>query len=339
MFSIRIARVVLVFAALLAVSAQGEPARSNAPPGLTTHVYDVRDLLIVIPDFNSHPDLRRSTVPPATQPTTQPTRDQLVDALKRSVQVILAGAPGASVCEMEGQLVVTAPADRQERLARALAAARQARRAQVSVEIKFLKLTSAAVAALDAPLRDKIDAALMQDRQALMLTPTQVDALSKAGQTLVAAPRITLFQNQRAYVRVQSDLTYVSGFSVTSAPDGSHHYDPKLSSVAPGVLADIRAGIAPDQSAISLNLRVQMASLLGIKEQPAPGARPQDKLIVQVPDLRVQETQCLLTLAPDQWALLRVADAIPTTMPPDTHAFVLVKPMVLPLEIHQNSSP
>jgi beta-lactamase regulating signal transducer with metallopeptidase domain len=123
------------------------------PANTLTRVYDVRDLLVDIPDytppdFEPHevPTTRRSvaTETPASKPSTQTYRDAATRLMADITGTIdtrswrnNAGSVG-SIQELQGQLIVTQTARNHERIMEKLQAMRGARGVQVTLETRIL---------------------------------------------------------------------------------------------------------------------------------------------------------------------------------------------------------
>ena len=304
---------------------------------LVIRAYDVRDLLIVIPDFSDAPDFRlAATTQPTTAPATQPaevTRQKLVDDLKRSMQVLLAETAGATVIEKDGQLLIAAPADRHDRIATALDAVRKLRAAQISIETRVITVSNAAIQKLDPAIRVAMDSAILQDRQGVPFDEAQVTALLKGINSdgnagLLTAPRVTVFHGQHAYVQVSTSRAYIRELKVI-VKDGKRAFDSVIDTFDSGVLVDVSAYAAVDGSAVSLEARVEVAQLLGITDHPAPGTKPEEKAIIQVPDGRVFELKRTVTLPTGQSALYKLPAVPAEKASPDQQTFVLFKASVV----------
>lgn len=81
--------------------------------------------------------------------------------------------------------------------------------------------------------------------------------------TLVDAPRITLFNGQRAYVLVSTQRAYVSNLTPIVST-GVSSFAPTVSIVQSGVLLDVQATVSADRKYVTLTLRPQLATLLDL---------------------------------------------------------------------------
>ncbi|MCC6424751.1 MAG: hypothetical protein IT447_14850 [Phycisphaerales bacterium] len=102
--------------------------------------------------------------------------------------------------------------------------------------------------------------AFLDDFQvSLLLRATQASQHS----TLVTAPRITLFNGQRAYVLVATQRAYVSDLNPVVA-NNAVGFDPTIDVIESGVLLDVQATVSSDRKYVTLTLRPQLARILNI---------------------------------------------------------------------------
>jgi type II secretory pathway component GspD/PulD (secretin) len=83
--------------------------------------------------------------------------------------------------------------------------------------------------------------------------------------TLVTAPRLTLFNGQRAYVLVSTQRAYVSNLTPVVST-GISSFAPTVSIVQSGVLLDVQATVSADRKYVTLTLRPQLSTLLALRE-------------------------------------------------------------------------
>jgi general secretion pathway protein D len=96
----------------------------------------------------------------------------------------------------------------------------------------------------------------------------QVNFLIRATQaaqtsTSLTAPRITLFNGQRAYVVVSTQRAYVSDLTPTVA-QGAVAFDPEISTVESGVKLDVQATVSSDRKYVTLTLRPELSTLVNL---------------------------------------------------------------------------
>lgn len=97
----------------------------------------------------------------------------------------------------------------------------------------------------------------------------QVRALIRATQvtqssSLVTAPRVTLFNGQRAYVLISTQRAYVSDLTPIVGT-GAVGFDPETEFVNTGAVLDVQATVSSDRKYVTLTLRPQVATLLNLR--------------------------------------------------------------------------
>ena len=102
--------------------------------------------------------------------------------------------------------------------------------------------------------------AYLDDFSAQMMTRA-VEA--SVNSTLVTAPRITLFNGQRAYVLVAIQRAYVSNLTPV-VTTGASSFAPTVSIVQSGVVLDVQATVSADRKYVTMTLRPQLATLLDL---------------------------------------------------------------------------
>jgi general secretion pathway protein D len=154
----------------------------------------------------------------------------------------------------------------------------------------------------------------------------QVNFLLQATQaaqtsTTLTAPRVTLFNGQRAYVLVATQRAYVSNLDAVVG-NNTATFEPEISVVESGVLLDVQATVSADRKYVTMTLRPQLAQLLNIfnftfQSQgtvPAGGGVPIGGVvvgggatpgagIVQQPELQLTEVRTTVSV-PDGGTLL-----------------------------------
>ena len=95
----------------------------------------------------------------------------------------------------------------------------------------------------------------------------QVNFLLKATQaqstaTLVTAPRVTLFNGQRAYMMVATQQSYVSNLNPVVG-NNAGLFQPTIDTVQNGVLLDVAATVSADRKYVTLTLQPQLSTLIG----------------------------------------------------------------------------
>ena len=141
-----------------------------------TRVYDVRDLLVTIPDFEPPPveqpvEPKQPPIDPAAREwkkvedehgemrTRQETIDEIIRLVTETVSPDSwrdAGGTAGSVRELQGQFIITQTAENHRQIAALLQQLREARGVQISVETRIIAVDDDVLAGLPAALRDKV---------------------------------------------------------------------------------------------------------------------------------------------------------------------------------------
>ncbi|HZN66137.1 MAG TPA: hypothetical protein VFB66_12655 [Tepidisphaeraceae bacterium] len=98
----------------------------------------------------------------------------------------------------------------------------------------------------------------------------QVNFLLRATQasrhaSIVTAPRVTLFNGQRAYVLVANQRAYISDLNA-QVGTGTGIFDPEIDVVESGVLLDVSATVSADRKYVTMTLRPQLTTLIQLAE-------------------------------------------------------------------------
>ena len=187
---------------------------------MVTRVYDIRDLLVPIPDYEPPPvqDMVADGPKPFEKPPTQlekdaeaeRTRQAAVDRVEKLITETIeppAWEKTAALRELQGQLIVTAPPRLHEQVTQLIDQLREARGIYVSVEARFLAVDDDVLDKLPPDLRRTVEGELRAAKdpvrlgagevkppdaapappakdasKAVVLDPAQVDQLLKAVQ-------------------------------------------------------------------------------------------------------------------------------------------------------------
>ncbi|MGN6504117.1 MAG: hypothetical protein ACTHM6_01000, partial [Tepidisphaeraceae bacterium] len=85
--------------------------------------------------------------------------------------------------------------------------------------------------------------------------------------TQLTAPRLTLFNGQRAYIIVSTQQAYVSDLTPVVG-QSSVGFDPTVDTVQSGVVLDVQATVSADRKYVTLNMRPELSTLLGLQSFP-----------------------------------------------------------------------
>jgi len=147
------------------------------------------------------------------------------------------------------------------------------------------------------------------------LDDIQVDFLIDATQAhqstrSLTAPRLALYNGQRAYITVATQQAYVSDIEPIVS-DNSVAFDPILSTVPTGTVLDVEATISADRRYVTLTVRPQVASLNGFSRyftdvtttDPVTGEPLTGDGFIQLPNVTIQDLQTTVSV-PDGGTLL-----------------------------------
>jgi len=134
------------------------------------------------------------------------------------------------------------------------------------------------------------------------LSDIQVDFLIQATQAhtttrLLTAPRLTLYNGQRAYVTVSTQQAYIAGLEPVVS-DNAIGYRRIIRWVPTGTVLDVEATVSADRRYVTLTVRPQISTLNSMTAITSLG-----ETILQLPNVTVQELQSTVTV-PDGGTLL-----------------------------------
>jgi general secretion pathway protein D len=102
-----------------------------------------------------------------------------------------------------------------------------------------------------------ISGVFMDDIQlGFLLRAIQADVRS----SILQAPRVTLYNGQRAYISVSTIVTYIAD-ATPVVSTGATSWDPQIGAVPVGVTLDVKATVSADRRYVQMDLRPQQAAL------------------------------------------------------------------------------
>jgi Flp pilus assembly secretin CpaC/tetratricopeptide (TPR) repeat protein len=135
--------------------------------------------------------------------------------------------------------------------------------------------------------------------------------------TTVTAPRVTLFNGQRAYVFVGVQRWIVSDLEPVTGT-GSSAFNPTPSALSTGVILDVQATVSSDRKYVTLTLRPQLSRLISLQVFPVTGTVNDDgggggggggggstttTGFIQLPEIEITEVRTTVSV-PDGGTLL-----------------------------------
>lgn len=124
---------------------------------------------------------------------------------------------------------------------------------------------------------------LIGNAQAMKLASITSRAHSYLNATTLTAPRITLFDGQRAYAMVSSSHAYLSGYGMKRMPDGSIAPNAQISNVQAGVIVSAQPFLNANRSAVYMLLEPEISNLVSMQSKQIANPWGADKLQIQVP--------------------------------------------------------
>ncbi|MFO8013007.1 MAG: hypothetical protein R6X20_06835 [Phycisphaerae bacterium] len=133
-----------------------------------------------------------------------------------------------------------------------------------------------------------------------LLRAIQADVRS----TTLQAPRITLYNGQRAYISVSAVNTYIADMEPVVA-EAAVGWDPTVGAVPVGVTLDVKATVSADRRYVQMDLRPQVAALDNLRAVPVQAAVPAGVATtnIELPEVSVQDFKTTVSV-PDGGTLL-----------------------------------
>lgn len=275
---------------LVLISACVQSARAGdeeKPAQVETRVYDIRSLLLEVPDYRAtFSDLRSDDLygPPvrkkaegvfgqdaasAQTPSRAETRQRNVDAIIEIIETAIApeswmdngGDPG-SIRQYAGQLIVTQTTENLSAIERLIGLLKAARSATVRVEVWFVQVSTAAYERHQiAPLLWKEE---LGGLEFLKMLDDNKDVLE--------AIRVTVsgFDGQRVFASAGTQVNAVVGATAMVAASSSA-FEPLVRQLVDGVTLEVQPVIDSDRKSVLLDLRASIGDLdLGGGKESAP---------------------------------------------------------------------
>lgn len=328
-----------------------------------TRVYEISDLIArsaVPPTFADVPLLGTPPVAPLTAKQKLENREQIMEGIAKAMHDAVPGASWkdkggkGSITAIPGQnqIIITQSADAQDKIAKLLATMRHDSGLQININSYFVVLDNAQLSrrmnlAIDnAPLRtanSKPSALYLNEQQVKeVLEIAQSDQSMIIGKPRVAnfksqgagidagslshssvTPRVTVFNNQSAYVAIETQFNYVSGFIETNV-GGKHAYKTQTSVATAGDVLQVLSTASPDRKYVTLNLHARQKRLVELK--PAPW-KNNPHLQFQEPVVDVHDDQAIVSIPNRTTLLLRLPDTVAET--PGQSNWVMVRPEIV----------
>jgi len=118
------------------------------------------------------------------------------------------------------------------------------------------------------------------------------------------APRITLYNGQRAYISISTVNTYIADMEPVVA-EAAVGWDPTVGAVPVGVTLDVKATVSADRRYVQMDLRPQVADLVNLRQVPVQAAVPAGVATtnIELPEVSVEDFKTTVSV-PDGGTLL-----------------------------------
>jgi tetratricopeptide (TPR) repeat protein len=146
-----------------------------------------------------------------------------------------------------------------------------------------------------------VNAYLDDFRASLLLRAVQLGQNA----TTLTAPRVTLFNGQRAFIRVSTIQNYVSDLNPVVGT-GTVGYDPQIDQIQTGVLLDVTATVSADRRYVTLTVLPTLQRLIALRQfafasgnatvTTDNGVAQQVQTFVQLPEFEVTQVQTTVSV-------------------------------------------
>jgi beta-lactamase regulating signal transducer with metallopeptidase domain len=306
--------------------------------GLVERIYDVQDLLG--PTHRDDTDVKTTydefgwpSIAVKPQPTSSQldaTRheklDQLVSTVKKQIDpASWSGQTMNSISadQRTGQLIVSQSSANQEKIQELLQSMRASPdHLQVSLKTRFLtgEGINAALQQIGGEWQPR-DGAEMWSK---LLSPAEVERVLEAIRhdpktTTLSAPRLILFNGQRAFVMVATSTAYIAEVSRIKAQDGSTAFDPLIKNVHSGIVLDAHVDVTDNGKSIALDVRPHVARLLSLEKVLAPGSEAGKGPFIQLPRVSTSTLATKVSVPDQQTVVMRITPQLKSAPGPSTH--------------------
>lgn len=290
------------------------------------------------PDFTEDPKFNVEAEPAtpgqAKDATKQQPNADMLQAITAWLQsVARSGEPAIAVQDVGDKFTIRATSDQHDRLARQIEFLRDRMHTQVTVETRFIYLGAKGEASLPATAAEKIEQVRVpgQSSAGALIDDATATAIIDAGKNdpeagTMTAPRITLFNGQRAYVLVATQRSFTTGYK--QKVDGTAEFEPIIEPVQTGLLLDVRCRADASRKNIAVNFKPEQTRLLDVREEPFKDAAADANLRVQVPTIEKRTLDAMVSMPNGTTMLFCVAPAS-TTPANSPRVYVLMRATVV----------
>ncbi|MGA2497823.1 MAG: M56 family metallopeptidase [Tepidisphaeraceae bacterium] len=218
---------------------------------------------------------------------------------------------------LNGQFVITQTRENQQEIAGLLDKLRESRSIQVSVEVRFIQIQRGQFAAIakdagiELDVADKVgplaDTKIPATRPGVFINDVKLKAVLAAVQaakdaTVLTSPRMTTFNGCAGTVTVGSERAYISGYR--EGRPGEEKWVPVTANVNDGINVEVQPTVSADRKFITVKLHPRVAEFRRMREEPWDQAPAGEKLMVQKPEMDVQEINSILSILDGQTLMM-----------------------------------
>ena len=279
-----------------------------------TRVYDIRDLLVQVPDFVPEPLAPRAEGTILEQPQRQdPSHEEMVGKLMELIRTTVGqydewaahGGDFSSIDELKGNLVIKTWPENHDMIMGLLTHLREARGPQISIEARFLLVTerfaerSGISKGLEGSTPGK-KIRFLEDLETNLIVKS-----SKASSSALnfVVPRLTLSIGQKAYVTIHQQSAYASSFKKVEGENGAA-FEPVINTINEGVLLQAQATVSADRREVTMKLNPTVLNVKHpIEKQRWEASPPDQDLFIEVPEFTQAEVETTVSV-PDKGTIM-----------------------------------
>lgn len=331
---------------------------------LVTKVYDIRDLLVEVPDFE--PEKHQSS---NAQPQTKPAKpkelpqtmaqrvDAMIKLLKETIDPTSWQPPfNAAMTQDKGQLIILQSEENHQAVVQLLTQLRETRSLQITTQAHFVVFDPAILPPDDpawTPIRtiNKVATPGAATQPALgdsCLTPEQTAALMtiiarQPGASTRAAPKMTTFNGQRAYIKIATLRAYVADFKIIRDQQGKiKSYDQVVDTAESGLTLDLQGTVSANRKYVTLTIHPYLSKLIKMNTIPLsniPKDHPAnlEKPMIQVPEMYSTEAAMTTSVLDGQTLVIKLGEDVGLLAPENVEfkpkagnqLFILITPHMM----------
>ena len=243
---------------------------------------------------------------------------------------------------LSGQLVITQTRENHQEIAGLLDKLRESRSIQISIEMRFIGVRRGLLADIARQAGVELDTADKASPPADAKAPTirfrfcvddaklktvlaAVQAAKDA--TVLSAPRMTMFNGQTGTVTVGTERAHISGYR--AGKPGEEKWVPVTATVSDGINVEVQATVSADRKFVTARLHPRVAEFRRMREEPWDKAPAGEKLMVQKPEMDVQEINSVVSVPDGQTLMIVLPKAAGKNADTDMVTLFTARPTVI----------